>query len=69
MDDILRGLKIVLVVAAAMAVLSGLVTVIVAGVGLVLSVICRLVPILLAAVFVVGVLWLIGRIARALGRK
>lgn len=67
MNDILRGLKIVLAAAAVLAVLSGLVTVIVAGLGVLFALVCRLVPILLSLALVVGVLWLIGRMTRRWG--
>lgn len=70
MNDILRGLKIVVVVVAALAVLAAALTLFAAVVGLAWAFLCRVVPILLvvglALVGVVGVLWAIGRVARAL---
>ena len=73
MNDILRGLKILLI--AAVVLLVGLValTIIGAVVGLAWEFLCRVVPIVLvcavALAAVVGVVWLIGRVARALGEK
>ena len=73
MNDILRGLKILLI--AAVVLLVGLValTIIGAVVGLAWEFLCRVVPIVLvcavALAAVVGVLWLIGRVARAIGGK
>ena len=73
MNDILRGLKILLI--AAVVLLVGLVALTLVGavVGLAWEFSCRVVPIVLVCaavlVAVVGVLWLIGRVARALGGK
>ena len=73
MNDILRGLKILLI--AAVVLLVGLVALTIVGavVGLAWEFLCRVVPIVLvcAAVLVagVGVVWLIGRVARAIGGK
>ena len=73
MNDILRGLKILLI--AAVVLLVGLVALTIVGavVGLAWEFLCRVVPIVLVCaavlVAVVGVLWLIGRVARALGGK
>lgn len=73
MNDILRGLKILLI--AAVVLLVGLVALTLVGavVGLAWEFLCRVVPIVLVCVAVlvavVGVVWLIGRVARALGGK
>ena len=73
MNDILRGLKILLI--AAVVLLVGLVALTIVGavVGLAWEFLCRVVPIVLvcavALAVVVGVVWLIGRVARALGGK
>lgn len=73
MNDILRGLKILLI--AAVVLLVGLVALTLVGavVGLAWEFLCRVVPIVLfcavALAAVVGVVWLIGRVARALGGK
>ena len=73
MNDILRGLKILLI--AAVVLLVGLVAVTLVGavVGLAWEFLCRVVPIVLfcavALAAVVGVLWLIGRVARMVGGK
>ena len=73
MDDIQRGLKILAV--AAVVLMVGLVVLTLVGVvvGLVWEFLCRVVPIVLfcAAVLaaIVGVLWLVGRVARMLGGK
>ncbi len=73
MNDILRGLKILLI--AAVVLLVGLVALTIVGavVGLAWEFLCRVVPIVLVCVAVlvavVGVVWLIGRVARALGGK
>lgn len=64
---ILLGTAIVLVVGLVVLTLVG------AVVGLVWEFLCRVVPIVLvcavALAAVVGVVWLIGRVARALGEK
>ena len=73
MNDILRGLKILLI--AAVVLLVGLVALTLVGavVGLAWEFLCRVVPIVLfcavALAAVVGVVWLIGRVARAIGGK
>ena len=73
MNDILRGLKILLI--AAIVLVAGLVALTLVGavVGLVWEFLCRVVPIVLFCVVVlaaiVGVVWLIGRVARAIGGK
>ena len=73
MNDIQRGLKILL--GTAIVLVAGLVVLTLVGavVGLAWEFLCRVVPIVLvcaaALVAVVGVLWLIGRVARALGGK
>ena len=73
MNDILRGLKILLIAAVILAVGLVAVTLVGAVVGLAWEFLCRVVPIVLfcavGLVAVVGVLWLIGRVARALGGK
>ena len=73
MNDILRGLKILLI--AAVVLLVGLVALTLVGavVGLAWEFLCRVVPIVLvcavALAAVVGVVWLIGRVARMVGGK
>ena len=73
MNDIQRGVKVVLV--AAIVLVAGLVALTLVGavVGLVWEFLCRVMPIVLFCAVVlaavVGVLWLIGRVARALGGK
>ena len=73
MNDNLRGLKILLI--AAVVLLVGLVVLTLVGavVGLAWEFLCRVVPIVLfcavALAAIVGGLWLIGRVARALGGK
>ena len=73
MNDILRGLKILLI--AAVVLLVGLVALTLVGavVGLAWEFLCRVVPIVLfcavALAAVVVVLWLIGRVARMVGGK
>lgn len=73
MNDIQRGLKILLVAAAVLAVGLVVLTLVGAVVGLAWEFLCRAVPIVLFCAVVlaavVGVLWLIGRVARALGGK
>lgn len=73
MKDILRGLKILLVAAAVLAVGLVALTLVGAVVGLAWEFMCRVVPIVLVCAVVlaavVGVVWLIGRVARALGCK
>ena len=73
MNDIQRGLKILL--GTAIVLVAGLVVLTLVGavVGLVWEFLCRVVPIVLfcavALAAVVGVLWLIGRVARMVGGK
>ena len=73
MNDIQRGMKVVVI--AAIVLVAGLVVLTLVGavVGLAWEFLCRVVPIVLvcaaALVAVVGVLWLIGRVVRALGGK
>lgn len=73
MNDIQRGVKVVVI--AAIVLVAGLVVLTLVGavVGLAWEFLCRVVPIGLVCaavlVAVVGVLWLIGRVARALGGK
>lgn len=73
MNDIQRGLKILLVAAVVLAVGLGALTLVGAVVGLAWEFLCRVVPIVLfcgvVLAAVVGGLWLIGRVARALGGK
>ena len=73
MNDILRGLKILLIAAVILAVGLVAVTLVGAVVGLAWEFLCRVVPIVLfcavALAAVVGVLWLIGRVARMVGGK
>lgn len=73
MNDIQRGLKILL--GTAIVLVAGLVALTLVGavVGLVWEFLCRVVPIVLFCVVVlaavVGVLWLIGRVSRMVGGK
>ena len=73
MNDIQRGLKILL--GTAIVLVAGLVALTLVGavVGLVWEFLCRVVPIVLFCAVVlaaiVGVVWLIGRVARAIGGK
>ena len=73
MKDIQRGVKVVVI--AAIVLMVGLVAVTLVGavVDLAWEFLCRVVPIVLFCAVVlaavVGVLWLIGRVARALGGK
>ena len=73
MNDIQRGLKILL--GTAIVLVAGLVALTLVGavVGLVWEFLCRVVPIVLvcavALAAIVGVVWLIGRVARAIGGK
>ena len=73
MNDILRRLKILLIAAVVMLVGLVALTIIGAVVGLAWEFLCRVVPIVLvcavALAAVVGVLWLIGRVARMVGGK
>ena len=73
MNDILRGLKILLIAAVILAVGLVAVTLVGAVVGLAWEFLCRVVPIVLfcavVLAVVVGVVWLIGRVARAIGGK
>ena len=73
MNDIQRGVKVVVI--AVIILVAGLVALTLVGavVGLAWEFLCRAVPIVLFCAVVlaaiVGVLWLIGRVARALGGK
>ena len=73
MNDIQRGVKVVVI--AAIVLVAGLVALTLVGavVGLAWEFMCRVVPIVLFCAVVlaavVGVLWLIGRVARLLGGK
>ena len=73
MNDIQRGVKVVVI--AAIILVAGLVALTLVGavVGLAWEFLCRVVPIVLFCAVVlaavVGVLWLIGRVARLLGGK
>ena len=73
MNDILRGMKILLIAAVILAVGLVAVTLVGAVVGLAWEFSCRVVPIVLvcavALAAVVGGLWLIGRVARMVGGK
>ena len=73
MNDIQRGVKVVVIAAIVLVVGLVAVTLVGAVVGLAWEFLCRVVPIVLVCaavlVAVVGVLWLIGRVARALGGK
>jgi len=73
MNDIVRGLGIVLAGIVILAILIGVVTIIGAGVGIVWVFLCRVVPLVLvgglAIGAVVGVLWLIGFIARKISNR
>ena len=72
-NDIQRGLKILLIAAIVLGVGAVALTLVGAVVGLVWEFLCRVVPIVLVCAAglaaVVGVVWLIGRVARALGCK
>lgn len=73
MNDIQRGVKVVVI--AAIVLVAGLVVLTLVGavVGLAWEFLCRVVPIVLFCAVVlaavVGVVWLIGRVARAIGGK
>ena len=73
MNDIQRGVKVVVI--AVLGLVVGLVALTIVGavVGLAWEFLCRVVPIVLVCaavlVAVVGVLWLIGRVARMVGGK
>ena len=73
MNDIQRGVKVVVI--AAIVLVAGLVVLTLVGavVGLAWEFLCRVVPIVLvcavALAAIVGVVWLIGRVARAIGGK
>ena len=73
MNDIQRGLKILLGTAIVLVAGLAALTLVGAVVGLAWEFLCRVVPIVLfcavALAAVVGVVWLIGRVARALGEK
>ena len=73
MNDIQRGVKVVVI--AVLGLVVGLVALTIVGavVGLAWEFLCRVVPIVLFGAVVlaaiVGVVWLIGRVARAIGGK
>ena len=73
MNDIRRGVKVVVI--AVLVLVAGLVALTLVGavVGLAWELLCRVVPIVLVCAVVlaavVGGLWLIGRVARAVGGK
>ena len=73
MNDIQRGMKVVVIAAIVLVVGLVAVTLVGAVVGLAWEFLCRVVPIVLVCaavlVAVVGVLWLIGRVARMVGGK
>ena len=73
MNDIQRGLKILLGTAIVLVVGLVVLTLVGAVVGLAWEFLCRVVPIVLvcavALAAIVGVVWLIGRVARAIGGK
>ena len=73
MNDIQRGLKILLGTAIVLVAGLAALTLVGAVVGLAWEFLCRVVPIVLfcavVLAVVVGVLWLIGRVARAIGGK
>ena len=70
MNDIQRGVKVVVVVAIVLMVGLVALTLVGAVVGLAWEFLCRVVPIVLVCAVglaaVMGVLWLIGRVVRAL---
>lgn len=73
MNDIVRGLSIVLKGIVFLAILVAVITVVGAGLGLAWEFLCRVVPLVLVGALVigaiVGVLWLIGFIARKVGGR
>lgn len=73
MNDIQRGVEVVVVAAIILVVGLVALTLVGAVVGLAWEFLCRVVPIVLFCAVVlaaiVGVLWLIGRVARLLGGK
>ena len=73
MNDIQRGVKVVVIAAVVLAVGLVVLTLVGAVIGLAWEFLCRVVPLVLFCAVVlaavVGVLWLIGRVARALGGK
>lgn len=73
MNDIQRGLKILLGTAIVLVAGLAALTLVGAVVGLAWEFLCRVVPIVLFCAVVlaaiVGGLWLIGRVARAIGGK
>lgn len=73
MNDIQRGVKVVLVAAIILVVGLAALTLVGAVVGLAWESLCRVVPLVLFCAVVLaavaGVLWLIGRVARLLGGK
>lgn len=73
MNDIQRGLKVVMIAVVVLVAGLGALTLVGAVVGLAWEFLCRVVPIVLFCAVVlaaiVGMLWLIGRVARWLGGK
>ena len=73
MNDIQRGVKILLVAVLVLVVGLGALTLVGAVVGLAWEFLCRVVPLVLFCAVVlaavVGVVWLFGRVARAIGGK
>jgi len=71
MGNIARGFGVVLKGFVILVILAGVVTIVGAGVGLVWEFLCRVVPLVLVGALalgaVIGVLWLIGYIARKIG--
>ena len=73
MNDIQRGVKVVVIAVLVLGAALVALTLVGAVVGLAWEFLCRVVPIVLGCAVVlaavVGVLWLIGRVARLLGGK
>ena len=73
MNDIKRGLKILVIAVLVLGAGLGALTLVGAVVGLAWEFLCRVMPIVLVCAVVlaavVGVLWLIGRVALALGER
>ena len=73
MNDIQRGVRVVVIAAVFLVAALVVLTLVGAVVGLAWEFLCRVVPIVLVCAVVLaavaGGLWLIGRVARALGGK
>ena len=69
MNDIQRGVKVVVVVAIILVVGLVALTLVGAVVGLAWELLCRVVPVALFCAVVLAAVWLIGRVALALGGK